>query len=137
KADAERRRQKSVRWWWDDDAGMLHLQGRLPDVQGQRLVTALERAASQAPADPATGIYDPYEARCADALCDLAGQRLAADPNGGPTDLDNLTLLCGHHHRWLHQQGGRIPKVIPPRLRPEVRDRLLENGRRSALRLVN
>src|SRR4051812_44479426 len=46
--DAERRRQKSVRWWWDEDAGMLHLRGRLPDVQGQRLVTALERQPSPA-----------------------------------------------------------------------------------------
>jgi len=217
--DAERRRQRSVRWWWDEDAGMLNLRGRLPDVEGQRLVTALEREANQAPADPVSGIYEPFEARCADALCDLAGERLAADPDvdratvvvhldaktgtgelesgvllskavcqhqacdarvqwvfhgsevgvgrtirqvpkwlerlvrkrdrhcqfpgcdrtrwlqvhhivhwtdGGPTILENLCLLCSHHHRWLHQHGGRIPSVVPPALRPDVRDRLLE-----------
>ncbi|HEY0000716.1 MAG TPA: DUF222 domain-containing protein [Actinoplanes sp.] len=43
--------------------------------------------------------------------------------NGGPTDLDNLTLLCRHHHRILHDPaaGWRvrlgsdgIPEFIPP-----------------------
>lgn len=28
--------------------------------------------------------------------------------NGGPTDLDNLITLCGHHHRVLHEDGWRI-----------------------------
>ncbi|MEN8113404.1 MAG: DUF222 domain-containing protein [Actinomycetota bacterium] len=27
---------------------------------------------------------------------------------GGRTDLDNLILLCGYHHRILHEQGWRI-----------------------------
>ncbi len=27
---------------------------------------------------------------------------------GGPTDLDNLILLCGFHHRYLHEQGWFI-----------------------------
>ena len=27
---------------------------------------------------------------------------------GGPTDLDNLITLCGHHHRMLHEDGWRI-----------------------------
>ncbi len=27
---------------------------------------------------------------------------------GGPTDLDNLITLCGHHHRLLHEDGWRI-----------------------------
>jgi hypothetical protein len=42
--------------------------------------------------------------------------------NGGPTDLDNLTLLCGHHHRAVHHDGwqvfldprDRLPTFIPP-----------------------
>jgi predicted restriction endonuclease len=25
--------------------------------------------------------------------------------HGGPTDLANLALLCGHHHRWLHDRA--------------------------------
>jgi len=27
---------------------------------------------------------------------------------GGPTDLDNLILLCGFHHRYLHEHGWSI-----------------------------
>ncbi len=27
---------------------------------------------------------------------------------GGPTDLDNLILLCGFHHRFLHEEGWHI-----------------------------
>jgi hypothetical protein len=43
---------------------------------------------------------------------------------GGPTDLDNLVLLCRHHHRVLHDPAGgwrarlaadRLPEFIPPR----------------------
>lgn len=26
----------------------------------------------------------------------------------GPTDLDNLVLLCSYHHRWVHEHGWRI-----------------------------
>ena len=28
--------------------------------------------------------------------------------DGGPTDLDNLILLCGHHHRTLHHTEWRV-----------------------------
>ena len=28
--------------------------------------------------------------------------------DGGPTDLDNLILLCGYHHRFFHEHGWRI-----------------------------
>ena len=31
-------------------------------------------------------------------------------PNGGETSLDNLTLLCTHHHRLLHEGGFRIAR---------------------------
>ena len=27
---------------------------------------------------------------------------------GGPTDLNNLILLCGYHHRFLHEHGWKI-----------------------------
>ena len=32
--------------------------------------------------------------------------------NGGPTSLDNLALLCDHHHRLVHQRG--ITATITP-----------------------
>jgi hypothetical protein len=31
--------------------------------------------------------------------------------NGGPTNLDNLLQLCGHHHRLLHEGGYRITRT--------------------------
>jgi hypothetical protein len=40
---------------------------------------------------------------------------------GGPTSLDNLTLLCGHHHRtfersgWTCQMNYGLPHWTPPR----------------------
>ncbi|MFF0145515.1 HNH endonuclease signature motif containing protein, partial [Amycolatopsis sulphurea] len=40
--------------------------------------------------------------------------------NGGPTSLDNLTLLCKHHHRLLHRSGWTLhithdrPQFTPP-----------------------
>jgi hypothetical protein len=42
--------------------------------------------------------------------------------DGGPTDLDNLVLLCTRHHRVIHHTGweirmiNRIPWFIPPAL---------------------
>ncbi|RSD08378.1 HNH endonuclease signature motif containing protein [Amycolatopsis eburnea] len=41
---------------------------------------------------------------------------------GGPTELANLVLLCGHHHRLLHRSGWQVriatdghPEFLPPR----------------------
>jgi hypothetical protein len=41
--------------------------------------------------------------------------------DGGPTDLPNLTLLCGRHHRLIHHSTWKIrmtpngkPNFIPP-----------------------
>ncbi len=59
--------------------------------------------------------------------------------DGGPTDLDNLILLCGYHHRFLHEHGWTIEddgygkhvfrkpdgQVYPP-IRPVLDPRLRE-----------
>ena len=65
--------------------------------------------------------------------------------DGGETDLDNLILLCGRHHRLVHEQrwhitghpnqpetiefrrpGGRaITPYVPPPLDPRTRERFL------------
>ena len=42
--------------------------------------------------------------------------------SGGPTDLDNLVLLCGHHHRLIHHSDWQVkinsrdglPEFTPP-----------------------
>lgn len=55
---------------------------------------------------------------------------------GGPTDLDNLTLLCRYHHTHFQQKGwtcrlnaDRLPEWIPPRWidqdqRPQIHPRI-------------
>ena len=60
----------------------------------------------------------------------------------GPTDLDNLALLCGFHHQSVHEGGwdirgnpngeivfirpdGRDFELIRPRLRDDIRERIL------------
>ena len=58
---------------------------------------------------------------------------------GGKTDLDNLILLCGFHHRFIHQKGWHItgnpndrvtfrkPDWTPyPRARPDLHPKLRE-----------
>jgi hypothetical protein len=50
--------------------------------------------------------------------------------DGGPTSLDNLLLLCGHHHRLVHagpwrvelEPGGDVDFLPPP---GTTRDRLI------------
>jgi hypothetical protein len=40
----------------------------------------------------------------------------------GPTDLENLILLCGYHHRFVHEHGWRIeidPEGRPVFIRPD------------------
>jgi hypothetical protein len=41
--------------------------------------------------------------------------------DGGPTELGNLVLMCGHHHRLLHRSGWQVriatdglPEFLPP-----------------------
>jgi hypothetical protein len=45
--------------------------------------------------------------------------------DGGPTDLGNLILLCGYHHRFLHEHGWGIedsPERTPMFIRPDGRE---------------
>jgi hypothetical protein len=45
--------------------------------------------------------------------------------DGGPTDLGNLVLLCGYHHRFLHEHGWDIqdgPDRTPMFTRPDGRE---------------
>lgn len=65
---------------------------------------------------------------CAFPGCDRPARwcdahHLQAWSDGGTTDLDNLVLLCRHHHRLLHDPAGgwqvglgadRLPDFVPP-----------------------
>ena len=65
--------------------------------------------------------------------------------SGGPTDADNLVMLCGYHHRLVHDGDWQmVPKpdgtlefirpdgvpvaTRPPGLRPEIRERFFGPG---------
>jgi Domain of unknown function (DUF222)/HNH endonuclease len=238
--DAHRKRR--LRWW--SDQHVFHLKGQLPVDQGNLITSVLTRMASDTPPDPEFQAYEPFDARAADALvelaslhvaddtdadratvvvhvdagvlggdddgfaelehgtriaaetarrlaCDCRWQMVAEDGNGdivrlgrttrstppwlvrqlrrrdrgcrfigcgrtrwlhahhvkfwglgGPTDPDNLALLCGYHHRLVHEGGwkmamgpggevaftrpnGRKIATGPPPLRAEVKRRLL------------
>ena len=84
--DAEQHRRRSIRWW--NSAGMVRVAGLLPVEHAEVITTALHRLADQAPKDDTTGLYDPYESRCADALRDVCSARLAAD-----ADTDRATIV--------------------------------------------
>jgi hypothetical protein len=63
---------------------------------------------------------------CAFPGCDRPPRWCAAHhihhwADGGPTTLDNAVLLCGHHHRHIHQGDWRVrlggdgrPEFLPP-----------------------
>ena len=241
-ADAnEAHRARRLTWW--QDAHLLHLRGALPTEAGAQLTGVLTFLASAAPKDPETDTFEPFEARAADALVELAATRAgeSADPDrpfvvvhtdpaalagdeegeaeltegrrlaaatarrlacdcrwqlvvehqdgevvrlgrttrqvpawlnrqlrrrdrgcrftgcgatrwlhahhvthwadGGATDQDNLVLLCGRHHRVVHEGGWQVTSTKqgtvtfkkpngdvltcgPPPLRPDVRQRL-------------
>jgi hypothetical protein len=237
----EAHRQRRLTWW--SDPHLLHLRGALPAEAGAQLTGVLTALAEGAGKDPETDAYEPFAARAADALVELAatraaeeadcdrpfvvvhtdpaalagseegeaelaeGRRLAAATarrlacdcrwqlvvenedgevlrlgrttrqvpawltrqlrrrdrgcrfggcgatrwlhahhlthwaDGGPTDPDNLVLLCGRHHRVVHEGGwqvtsasdgtvrfekpnGEVLTCGPPALRPDVRRRL-------------
>lgn len=59
--------------------GGVRLSGFLPDVDGETLIKAIERLADDVPKDPETGLYPRYDARCADALVDIAAGSLSRE----------------------------------------------------------
>ncbi len=80
-----RKRDRHLTWRRDTDAGGCHYRGFLPDVEAEIVNTALTRLADQTGPDAETGQWDPFRARCADALVDLARQQHAYDPGPDPT----------------------------------------------------
>lgn len=193
---------------WNLDQSELRFRGRLPGAEGRILDEAIDSRIDEMGSNPETGMFDPFEARSADALVEIAAtdggadstpsqvsifadlealtttdrgtayldntapipnstaQRLACDATietiirdgkqvigigrrsrkvpgwlrrlvyerdggicqhpgcrntrwlqvhhilawalGGRTDLDNLILLCGIHHRFVHEHGWHI-----------------------------
>jgi len=64
---------------WRPTGSYLRISGRLAPEAGAVVAKALFRLAEGAPKDPATGAYDPFESRCADALVGLCSTALTED----------------------------------------------------------
>jgi len=83
------------------DAGQRLLRtGSLPEVGGAAatiLVTLSEALAARDGGCSFPGCTAPP------AWCQV--HHIRPWEHGSPTDLANLTLVCGHHHRQFHQQG--------------------------------
>jgi hypothetical protein len=70
RVDEDGDRRRHLRWRCDDD-GTFHLHGRLHGSDGLTVTGVLAAMAESAEADPTTGVLDPWDSRCADALVDL------------------------------------------------------------------
>lgn len=71
------RARRTFHWRPDQKRGGFHYRGFLPAEAGEAVNAALSDLAEQAGPDAETGLWDPFGARCADALHDLAvGDRL-------------------------------------------------------------
>jgi hypothetical protein len=74
----KRHRERELRIWADAETGMIKISGALPDAEGAVVVRALELEAEKLGQRP-DGSWEPLDARRADALVELASQRLADD----------------------------------------------------------
>ncbi len=84
----EAHEQRWVSWWFEDHRPGFHMTVDMADVEGATVATWLARRANQYQPDPQSGVYEAFEARCADALYELASQELASD-----RDHDRATIL--------------------------------------------
>jgi hypothetical protein len=89
-------RCRFLRWRASRDGRQLRLSGALPADDGAKVVAALSRAAEQAGPDPTTGLFDPFESRCADSLVELASSAIAAD-----ADPDRATVVVHVPPTWF------------------------------------
>lgn len=94
-------RDRYLRVKFDDNSPAMFFDGRVPASDGVELVKTLTRLASRAPAEPG-GTYEPFQARCVDALLMLASQT-----RGGDSDPDRATAHCPHPRRHTNQRPRR------------------------------
>jgi hypothetical protein len=115
-------RDRSFAWQFDDNAPVLHFTGQMVDADGVEFVKAITRLASQMPAQPG-GTYEPFAARCLDALLMLASQTRGAD-----SDPDRVTATIHiPADRLITGDGAEFEDGTP--LLPETLRRLLCDAR--------
>lgn len=80
-------RDRSFTWQFDEEAPVVRFNGQMVDSDAVEFVKTITRLASQMPAEPG-GTYEPFAARCLDALLMLASQTRGAD-----SDPDRVTAI--------------------------------------------
>jgi hypothetical protein len=119
-ADAnEEHRRRYVRLRWDTDDRFLRITGRLADAEGAVVERALTVLAQSAPPDPATGVYDDLESRCADALTELASTELAEE-----ADADKASVVIHTEPAVLGGADGCAEIEDGPQIAAETARRL-------------
>jgi hypothetical protein len=93
--------RRSFRWRESADGQSLRLSGRLAADTGATLAAALTRLAEQVGPDPDTGLFDPFDGRCADALVELASASLAED-----VDTDRATVVVHVPAAWFADESA-------------------------------
>ena len=114
----------------------MGLEGEFPATQGAAITKAIRRVADKLPELPEDELpegLEPCEGellerRCAFPGCEarafLQAHHIWHWEDGGPTDLDNLTLVCHFHHKLLHEFGwgvrlkGELTRWLRPGGRP-------------------
>jgi len=80
-------RDRNFTWRFDENLPVLWFSGKMVASEGVEFVKAITRLAAKAPAQPG-GTYEPFEARCLDAVLMLASQSRGAD-----SDPDRATAV--------------------------------------------
>jgi hypothetical protein len=119
-------RDRSVAWSFDDSNPVLRFQGEMVDTDGVELVKTLTRMASQAP-PLEDGSYEPFQARCLDALLQLASQQRGADSDPDRATavihipLSVLTDNADGHNRAVFEDGTKVLAETAARLLCDAR----------------
>ncbi len=112
-------RDRSLTWQFDENAPVLRFTGQMLDSEGVEFVKTLTRLASQMPAQPG-GTYEPFAARCLDALLMVASQQRGAD-----SDPDRMTAIVHVPVAALTGDQGVAEFEDGTPLLPETLQRLL------------
>jgi hypothetical protein len=105
-AEAHSRRFLSLK----RDGQCTKVSGRLSGIDGDTVRSALERIAERYGPDPETGTYEPFGARMADALCDLAGAAISEDADPDRADVVvhvDADVLAGTEEGAAETGSGR------------------------------
>lgn len=102
----EEHRSRYARFRWNRRNEMFELHARLADTEGAVMARVLHYLAGGMDKNPATGEWDAFEVRCADALAELASLRL-----GACQDADRATVVV-HAEADVALEGARGSGLI-------------------------